>query len=126
MGWLDKLLGRDKDDDTPVPDKVLGSQERRAQLQELSNALRELVAGMNGDECPNDNPGWRGRSRDYQFSLSGIEKMLATRVTKDDLFDTLSTIRPLGSVPAGCEHLSVLADRVVSLARQAERPLPGE
>lgn len=126
MGWLDKLLGRGQDDDTPVPDKVLGSDERRAQLVELSQALRDLVAAMNGDGCPADNPGWRGRVRDYQYSLGGLDTMLSTRVTKEQLFDTLSTIRPLGQVPAGCEHLTVLADRVVSLARQAERPLPGE
>ncbi|HOB04075.1 MAG TPA: hypothetical protein PKM36_02255 [Propionibacteriaceae bacterium] len=126
MGWLDKLLGRDRDDDTPVADKVLGSDARRAQLVELSGALRELVTEMNGEACPSDNPGWRGRVRDYQYSLGGIDSMLATRITKDDLFDTLSTIRPLGAVPAGCEHLTVIAERVVVLARQAEKPLPGE
>ena len=126
MGWLDKLLGRDRDDDTPVPDKVLASEERRAQLIELTAALRELVAEMNGEGCPHENPGWRGRIRDYQFSLGGLETMLATRITKEDLFDTLSTIRPLGTVPAGCDHLTAIADRVVVLARRAERPLPGE
>ena len=126
MGWLDKLMGRDKDDDTPVPARVLGSPERRAQLEELSQALTALVDGMQGDGCPADNPGWRGRLRDYQYSLGGVQTMLRGQVTKDDLFDTLSTIRPLGSVPQGSEHLKPLADRVVELARRAERLLPGE
>lgn len=126
MGWLDKLLGREQEDDTPVPEKVLGSDERRAQLTELSQALRELLAGMSGEGCPIDNPGWRGRMRDYQYSLGGIDTLLSTRITKEELFDTLATIRPLGQVPQGCEHLTTLADQVVTLARQAERPLPGE
>ncbi len=125
MGLWDRILGRTSDD-SPVPDKVLASPERRAQLEELSVALRELVVEMNGESCPSNNPGWRGRVRDYQYSLGGIEGMLSTRITKDDLFDTLSTIRPLGAVPAGSEHLVVLAERVIVLARQAEKPLPGE
>jgi len=64
--------------------------------------------------------------RDYQYSLGGIRAMLAGDITKDDLFDTLSTIRPLGSIPAGCDHVVPLAERVVRLAREAEQTLPGE
>ncbi len=125
MGLLDRIFGRGGDD-APVPERVLGSPARRAQLVELSTAMRELVVAMNDSSCPQDNPGWRGRIRDYQYSLSGIDTMLATRITKDDLFDTLSTIRPLGAAPAGFEHLTVMAQRVVVLARESEKPLPGE
>ncbi len=127
MGFLDKVFRRgDKDDDTPVPEKLLESPERRAQLVELEQALHELVTAMRGDDCPNENPGWRGRVRDYEYSLGGVQLMLGGRITKEAIFDTVSTIRPLNEVPPGCDHLEELSRRVVALARAAEEPLPGE
>lgn len=129
MGWLSKLLGRERiDDDSPVVEKVLDQPARQAQLAELEGALRELTAAMSEEVCPLDNPGWRGRIRDYDHAVGGIAMLRRTTITKEGVFEVTSTIRPLFAKveSESLAHLVPMSDRVITLVREIEKPLPSE
>ena len=62
------------------------------------------------------NPGWRGRLRDLR-NARGELRLLSRKATftKDDLFEVLTTVRPLyrGEPPKDFARLADLNDRVV-------------
>lgn len=130
MGFWNRLLGKDEaDDDTPVPDKVLNDGVRRQQLTELEQALQSLVDAMEGAGDRMENPGWQGRARDYSYALGGTRMLLRQpRLTKEPLFELITTIRPLyrGEAPAEYAELAPANDRLMGALAALEEPAPGE
>lgn len=133
MSWLDRLLGRrredDGDDDAPVDDRiVVNVPVRRAQLEVLEQALDALVNAMQQPPCPVENPGWQGRIHDYEWMLGNTMMLRRGALSKEALYDVLLAVRPVfpGEVPDHLAHLIPLQDDVVAAAREIEQPLPGE
>ena len=130
MGWLSDLVARFSgggDDETPVADRPLNMDVRSAQLTELRTTLEEIVAAMQAQTARMDNPGWRGRARDYSYALGGLREVLRTP-TRDGLYDVLGSVRPLyrGPVPAGYEALAGLNERLLAVLAELRQPVPGE
>jgi hypothetical protein len=128
VGFLGKLFGRDRDDDdaqeVPI---VLDVELRRAQLFRLEQGLDALAQQMRVVQSV-DNPGWRGRVKEYD-RLAG-EAMMARKTvpTREQLLDLVFEIRPVftGPVPPGLETLVPLQDEVVAAAEELRELLPHE
>ena len=129
MGWFGDLLTRVRGggDETPVADRALNMDVRGPQLTELRTALEEMVEAMQSQTARMDNPGWRGRARDYSYALGGVRDVLRTP-TRDGLYDVLGSVRPLyrGPVPAGYEALAGLNERLLAALAPLREPAPGE
>lgn len=131
MGWFGDLVGRvrggDEADDTPIPERGLNMAVRGPQLAELRTTLEELVHTMEADKRRMDNPGWRGRARDFSYALGGVRELQA-KPTRDGLYDVLGSVRPLyrGPVPAGYEALAGLNDRLLAALEPLRKPIDGE
>ena len=130
MGWFGDLLARfggGGDDETPVVDRPLNMDVRAPQLTELRTTLEEIVEAMQAQTARMDNPGWRGRARDYSYALGGVRDVLRTP-TRDGLYDVLGSVRPLyrGSVPAGYEALAGLNERLLAALAPLRESAPGE
>ncbi len=129
MGWFGDLLTRVRggDDDTPVSDRLLNMDVRAAQLNELRSTLEELVSAMQAQTARMDNPGWRGRARDYTYALGGVRDVLGTP-TREGLYEVLGSVRPLyrGSVPEGYEALAGLNERLLAALAALREPVAGE
>ena len=131
MGWLSDLVARfgggAADDDTPVPERPLNMDIRGPQITELRDAIEALWHAMEADSARMDNPGWRGRARDYSYALGGVRELLRNP-TRDGLYEVLSTVRPLyrGPVPAGYEALAGLNERLLAALVPLRQPLDGE
>ena len=95
MGWLSDLVARfsgGADDETPVADRPLNMEVRGPQLGELRATLEEIVGAMEAQTARMENPGWRGRARDYSYALGGLREVLRTP-TRDGLYDVLGSVR---------------------------------
>ncbi len=131
MGWLSDLVARfgggADEDDTPVPERPLNMDIRGPQITELRDAVEALWHAMEADSVRMDNPGWRGRARDYSYALGGIRELLQNP-TRDGLYEVLGTVRPLyrGPVPAGYEALAGLNERLLSALVPLQQPVDGE
>ena len=129
MGWFGDLLTRVRGggDETPVADRALNMDVRGPQLTELRTVLEEMVEAMQSQTARMDNPGWRGRARDYSYALGGVRDVLRTP-TRDGLYDVLGSVRPLyrGPVPAGYEALAGLNERLLAALAPLREPAPGE
>jgi hypothetical protein len=130
MGWLSDLVARfsgGADDETPVADRPLNMEVRGPQLGELRATLEEIVGAMEAQTARMENPGWRGRARDYSYALGGLREVLRTP-TRDGLYDVLGSVRPLyrGPVPAGYEALAGLNERLLAVLAELRQPVPGE
>ncbi len=129
MGWLSDLVSRFRggNDETPVAERPLNMDVRGPQLTELRVTLEELVAAMQSNTARMDNPGWRGRARDYTYALGGIRELMGAP-TRDGLYDVLGSVRPLyrGPVPEGYEELAALNDRLLAALAPLREPAPGE
>lgn len=114
MGILGKLFGR-SDDDAPAAASAFDCDKVRPHIDHLVVALGELADAMDTEDAPLSNPGWRGRLRDLRNARGGL-RMLTRRTTftKDDLYEELTTVRPLyrGEPPKDFAHLSELNQRV--------------
>lgn len=113
MGIFSRFFA--KDDDSPVTSRAVDLELRRGQLIELADALDDLRARMKDPGSPVNNPGWDGRVRDFG-QASNQARMLGDRpvVTHDELFDYVSTVRPLfrGEPSAEYAHLRTENARV--------------
>jgi hypothetical protein len=100
---------------------------RGPQITELRDAIEALWHAMEADSVRMDNPGWRGRARDYSYALGGVRELLQNP-TRDGLYEVLGTVRPLyrGPVPAGYEALAGLNERLLAALVPLQRPLDGE
>jgi hypothetical protein len=129
MGFLDRLLGRDRDadDDGPEVTITLDVERRRTQLLRLEQGLDALAREMREAQSV-DNPGWRARVNEYG-RLAG-EAMMARKgvPTREQLLDLVFEIRPVftGPVPPGLESLVPLQDEVVAAAEDLRELLPSE
>jgi len=128
VGFLDKLLRRERDDDegpeTPI---ALDLDRRREQLGRLEKALDALAEQMREEQSV-DNPGWRGRVNEYG-RLAGEATMLRrTSFDRDQLVDLVFEIRPVftGPIPPGMESLGPLQDEVMAAAEDLRELLPHE
>jgi hypothetical protein len=102
---------------------------RRAQLDELENALRELARAMAADEERMANPGWRGRVDDLRFAANEAGKLSRTEFDRAALQDLAAEVRPLygpGDVPAEYAPYQAQHDRVLAAAATLREPLPDE
>ena len=130
MGWLSDLVARfggRGDDEMPVADRPLNMDVRGAQLAELRSTLEEMVEAMQAQTSRMDNPGWRGRARDYSYALGGVREVIGNP-TREGLYDVLGSVRPLyrGPVPAGYEALAGLNERLLAALSALRQPAPGE
>jgi len=129
MGLLSRLFGKQDDDDAPVVQRPLDQDARRAQLHDLEIALEELIAAMEQPPSPVTNPGWQGRLKDYKWSQGGATMLQKQTITREELVDITAGVRPVfgpTGPTAGLEHLAPLSDRVQTLIRALEDPLPSE
>jgi len=131
MGWFGDLLARfrgdDGDDDTPVVERPLNMDVRATQLADLRTTLEEIVEAMQSQTARMDNPGWRGRARDYSYALGGVRELLG-HPTRDGLYEVLGSVRPLyrGPVPDGYEALAGLNERLLAVLAKLQEPVAGE
>jgi hypothetical protein len=130
MGWFGDLLARVRgasDDDSPVVERPLNMGVRAAQLTELRTTLKEIVEAMQAQTARMDNPGWRGRARDYSYGLGGVRELL-DHPTRDGLYEVLGSVRPLyrGPVPEGYEALADLNERLLTVLAKLQEPAAGE
>jgi hypothetical protein len=130
MGWFGDLLARVRggdDSEAPVADRALNMDVRAAQLGELRTTLEEIVSAMQAQTDRMENPGWRGRARDYSYALGGLRELMTTP-TRDGLYDVLGSVRPLyrGPVPAGYEALADLNERLLACLATLRQDVPGE
>lgn len=128
MGFLDKLLRRERDDDEGAETVIqLDVERRREQLGRLEQALDALAEQMR-EEQSMDNPGWRGRVNEYG-RLAGEATMLRrTSISREQLLDLVFEIRPVftGPIPPGMENLGPLQDEVMAAAEDLRELLPHE
>lgn len=112
MGILDRLFGSGTTDTLPAQferEAVIGP------VNTLIGALDALADSMAAEAGKCHNPGWRGRIRDLRNSSGSLTMVLRNKsFERDELFEALTTVRPLfrGTAPAGYEHLSDLNQRV--------------
>lgn len=68
----------------------------RPHLNALIDALGQLADAMDDDAARMSNPGWRGRLKDLR-NARGDLRLLTRRAefSKDELFEVLTTVRPL-------------------------------
>jgi len=130
MGWFGDLLARVRggdDSDRPVADRPLNLDARVPQLTELRTTLEEMVVAMESQTARMDNPGWRGRARDYSYALGGVRDVIHTP-TRDGLYELLGSVRPLfrGPVPEGYEALAELNERLLAALAALREPVAGE
>jgi len=128
VGFMDKLLRRERDDDdgpeTPI---TLDLDRRREQLSRLERALDALAARM-PDVQSVDNPGWRGRVNEYGRLAGEATLLRRSTPTRDQIVDLVFEIRPVftGPVPAGMEELVPLQDELLAAAEDLRELLPHE
>jgi hypothetical protein len=128
VGFLDKLLRRERDDDEG-PETViqLDVERRREQLGRLERALDALAEQMREEQSV-DNPGWRGRVNEYG-RLAGEATMLRRgAIGREQVLDLVFEIRPVftGPIPPGMENLGPLQDEVMAAAEDLRELLPHE
>ena len=128
MGFLDKLLRRERDDeDGPGTVVQLDLERRREQLGRRERALDALAEQMREEQSV-DNPGWRGRVNEYG-RLAGEATMLRrSAFDREQLVDLVFEIRPVftGPIPPGMENLGPLQDEVMAAAEDLREVLPHE
>ena len=114
MGFISRLLGREDD---VVTVTAFEPEQVRPDIDALIDALGQLADAMDQVDAPMSNPGWRGRLRDLRDARGGLRLLTRRKdFTKDDLFEVLTTVRPLyrGTPPRDYEHLAALNTVVVA------------
>jgi len=128
VGFLDKLLRRERDDeDGPEVVVQLDLERRREQLGRLERALDALAEQMREEQSV-DNPGWRGRVNEYGRLAGEATMMRRSTFDREQLIDLVFEIRPVftGPIPPGMENLGPLQDEVMAAAEDLRELLPHE
>lgn len=127
MSFLKKLFKGKEDSgaDRPV---TLDLPARRAQLQDLEDALDDLAGRMRDRESLMDNPGWRGRAAEYTRVAGAATLLRKGTPTRESLLDLTFEVRPVfnGEVPADLSELKPLQERALAAAQALQDLLPGE
>ncbi len=121
MGILSRFFGRD---DAPATTTAFDCAAVKGEVDALIDALGQLADAMDQADSPMSNPGWRGRLRDLR-SARGDLRLLTRKpeFTKDELFEVLTTVRPLyrGEPPKDFAHLASLNTVVVAQIEAVHR-----
>ncbi|NDL59634.1 hypothetical protein [Phytoactinopolyspora mesophila] len=131
MGLIDRvkeLFSRDEGVDTP-PVIPLDTDARRAQLDELEDALRTLARAMAEVESRMTNPGWRGRVEDLRFAANEASRLAHEGFDRAALHDLAAEVRPLygrGDVPAEYQPFTAEHERVLSATAALRADLASE
>ncbi|NEE02696.1 hypothetical protein [Phytoactinopolyspora halotolerans] len=130
MGLFDRVKDLFSGDsgETP-PDLPLDVDTRRAQLDELENALRDLARAMAGDEERMSNPGWRGRVEDLRFAANEAGRLAHEGFDRAALHDIAAEVRPLygpGEPPPEYAPYAEQHGRVIRAAAAVRAPLQSE
>jgi hypothetical protein len=102
---------------------------RRAQLDELAEALTALVRAMSGDDERMVNPGWRGRVEDLRYGAAEAARLSRRGFDRAALLDLAAEVRPLyGRGPVPPEYIAYQAahERVVAATEAIRAPLTSE
>lgn len=131
MGFLSKLFGKGDakiDDDVPVAPTAVNLEVRRAQLAELSSALKALRLEMMEPGNPLGNPGWKGRIDDLGGAGFDIDRLAGRTFGRDDMYEGLCGVRPLyrGKAPEAYAHLAAHNQRVIDALEALYAPVQGE
>lgn len=126
MGFLQRLLGRDKDHDTEDVPIAVDIERRQPQLLRLEKALDTLANAMRENHTT-DDVGWRSRVNEYS-RLAGESMGLRADCTREGLLDLVFSVRPVfsGAIPPGYENLGPLQDEVMAAAADLRELLPTE
>lgn len=131
MGFLSKLFGKSDtkaEDDAPLIPTAVNLEARRAQLAELSAALKALRNEMLEPGNPLSNPGWKGRAQDIGASSLDVDRLSGRTFSRDDMYEELCGVRPLfrGKAPDAYAHLAAHNQRVIDALEALYAPVEGE
>jgi hypothetical protein len=133
MGLLDRMKsalgGQAAHDEALIVEPPVDVAARRAQLDELEQALRELARAMAGDTDRMANPGWRGRIDDVRFAAKECDRLTREGFDRTALLDLAAEVRPLygrGPVPAEYAAYESAHDRVQAAVKALRGPLSSE
>lgn len=126
MGLLQRLFGRESNEEAEDAPITLDVERRRVQLTRLMTALDALAEQMRTEHTTGD-PGWRGRVNEYG-RLAGEAMNLRLEPTREAVLDLVFAIRPVfnGAIPDGYADLVPLQDEVLAAAEDLRQLLPGE
>jgi hypothetical protein len=131
MGLIDRLKAAfgGSADSPEVVEAPLDVDARRAQLDELEDALRTLARAMSANNELMANPGWRGRVEDLRFAANEAGRLRRAGFDRVALHDVAAEVRPLyrqGPVPAEYAPYEAEHDRVIAATAALRAPLPTE
>jgi hypothetical protein len=131
MGLLDRVKAAfgGRDDEGETPDPPVDVEARRAQLDDLEQALRALTRDMSADAERMANPGWSGRVADLRFAADTAGRLTRQGFDRAALLDLAAEVRPLygrGTVPPEYAPYQAAHERVLAAVAVLRAPLPSE
>lgn len=133
MGLMDRVKAMfgdsAEDEDAAVEELPLDVEVRRAQLDELEDALRTLARAMAANNDLMANPGWRGRVEDLRFAANEAAQLSRSGFNRAALHDVAAEVRPLygpGEVPAEYAAFQAEHDRMLAAVGALRADLPSE
>ncbi|HSI93030.1 MAG TPA: hypothetical protein VK925_05985 [Jiangellaceae bacterium] len=133
MGLMDRvkaMFGEAAEaEDAPVEELPLDVEVRRAQLDELEDAVRSLARAMAAKTDLMANPGWRGRVEDLRFAANEAAQLSRSGFDRAALHDVAAEVRPLygpGEVPAEYAPFRAEHERVLAAVDALRGSLPSE
>jgi len=132
MGVFDRVraaLGATGQDTEVAVEPRLDTEARRAQLDELEQALRALARQMAARDELMVNPGWRGRVEDLRFAAGEAARLSRSGFDRAALDDLAAQVRPLygpGPVPPEYAPHQEAHDRVLAAVAAIRGPLDQE
>ena len=132
MGLVDRLRGAlgGHAEAEPV-EPPLDEAARRAQLDDLDDALRGLARAMAAEVALMTNPGWSGRVDEYRWVAGEAVRLSKHGFTRADLLDLANEVRPLfvpgaGEPPAEYARFAADQQRVLDATEALRATLPSE
>lgn len=119
MGWIHRLLRGAVGQDAAAAEPPFDADLRRSQLIALESALLNLVEAMTQPPSPVDNPGWRGKIRDYVWVCGEIRTLLDGTITHDGVYDLILGVQPVfrDEVPDAYAYIEPLQREVLDAVR---------
>jgi hypothetical protein len=131
MGLLDRMKAAfgGREDEGDAPELPLDADARRAQLDDLEQALRTLARAMAADESRMANPGWSGRVADLRYAADQAGRLSREGFDRAALYDLAAEVPLLyghGAVPSDYVDYQAAHARVVGAVEALRAPLPSE